>query len=124
MVDACLAKNQKKLENILNNNLFIKEDYITIIRIFLIKAKRILLLHNSFKNNEDIDDLISKYRPPIFWKDKEIVKRQFKSWAYKDLKNLIDEINKIELMIKKNTDTAKHILLNFIFFGLEKLVIL
>ena len=115
LVDACLAKNQKKLENILNNNLFIKEDYITIIRIFLIKAKRILLLHNSFKNNEDIDDLISKYRPPIFWKDKEIVKRQFKSWAYKDLKNLIDEINEIELMIKKNTDTAKHILLNFIF---------
>ena len=109
MVDACLAKNQKKLENILNNNLFIKEDYITIIRIFLIKAKRILLLHNSFKNNEDIDDLISKYRPPIFWKDKEIVKRQFKSWAYKDLKNLIDEINEIELMIKKNTDTAKYI---------------
>lgn len=115
LVDACLAKNQKKLGNILNNNIFTKEDYIIIIRVLLIKAKRILSLYENFKNNKDIDDLISKYRPPIFWKEKEIVKKQFKSWTYRDINNLIIEISETELLLKLNTDSAKQILLDFIY---------
>ena len=115
LVDACLTKNQKKLGNILNNNIFTKEDYIIIIRVLLIKAKRILSLYENFKNNKDIDDLISKYRPPIFWKEKEIIKKQFKSWTYEDINNLIIEISETELLLKLNTDLAKQILLDFIY---------
>ena len=40
LIDNCLAKNQSKTVNILNENNFINEDCILIIRTFLNKAKK------------------------------------------------------------------------------------
>ena len=115
LVETCLVKNQKKVSKIMNENNFSNEDTIIIIRTFLLKTKRLLRLSQDIKSNPNLELVISQYKPPIFWKEKEIVKQQLKMWSEKNLRKLINEINNTELLIKKNVNISLNILLNFIF---------
>lgn len=114
LVDNCLAKNDKRIKYLMNENNFGSEDSIIIIRIFLFKAKRLLSLINIFTEKKDIDKTVASARPPIFWKDKDVIKKQIKSWTLDQVKKLILEINEIELLIKTNTQNSVHILSDFI----------
>ena len=114
LINNCLAKKQKKLLSILNDNIFSYEDCIIIIRTLLKKTKTLLNLINQFNLNNDIDKTINNAKPPIFWKDKNIIKDQIKLWSVKKIKNLIIEINDIELQIKKNSFNAINFTTNFL----------
>jgi len=114
LIDGCLAKNKKKTINILNENNYSLEDCILIIRTFLIKSKRLLKLSQSYIEKNNIDEVISSFKPPIFWKDKEIIKQQIKNWSHGNIENLIFKINEIELLIKKNSNNSINILSDFI----------
>jgi len=114
LVDCCLAKNSTKTINILNENNYSTEDCILIIKTFLMKAKRLNKLQNQTKDNKNIDQVITSFKPPIFWKDKDIVKEQIKNWSLKKIENLIYKINEIELLIKKNSKNSINILFDFI----------
>ena len=102
LVDNCLAKNNKKTVQILCENNFNNEDSIIITRSFLQKAKRLLKLCEDYIENKDLNKTITSAKPPIFWKDKEIVKKQINNWNVKQIKELIFSLNEIELQIKKN----------------------
>ncbi len=114
LVDNCLAKNNDKILYIINENNFSIEDTIIIIRTFLIKAKRLIKLNQNMQTHQSIDKAIINFKPPIFWKDKELVKKQIKIWTLNKTYKLIDEINKIELNIKKNSINSLKILFDFI----------
>ena len=114
LLNNCLTKNQKKLFDILNNNIFSNEDYIIITRSLLKKAKNLLGLVNSYGLNKDIEATINNAKPAIFWKEKNITKDQIKLWSAKELKNLIAETNNIEYQIKKNSYNAKNFTTNFL----------
>ena len=114
LVDNCLAKNKDKILYIINENNFSFEDTIIIIRTFLAKAKRLIKLNQNMQINKSIDQTIINFRPPIFWKDKELVKKQIKIWTLDKTYKLIDEINKIELNVKKNSINSLKILFDFI----------
>ena len=81
-----LAKNMKKTVTILNDNNFNNEDCVLIIRTFLNKSKRILKLISDYENNNNLDLTISSAKPPIFWKDKDIIKQQIYKWKLKNIK--------------------------------------
>ena len=114
LTDNCLAKNIRKITNILNENNYSNEDCILIIRTLLNKAKRIVKLQEEVKNNKSIDQAIMNFKPPIFWKDKEIVKKQMYQWSLKKINNMIININETELLIKKNSANSLNILSDFI----------
>tara|TARA_B100000780_G_scaffold268322_1_gene226158 strand:- start:417 stop:1061 length:645 start_codon:yes stop_codon:yes gene_type:complete len=114
LVDACLSKNKKKTINILNENNYTLEDCILIIRTFLMKSKRLAKLTNEFKKTKNIDATILSSKPPIFWKEKEIVKQQIRSWSINEVKKLIYQINEVELLIKRHNNNSISILFNFI----------
>ena len=114
LIDSCLAKNKRKTINILNENNYSLEDCILIIRTFLMKSKKLLKLSDAAKNIKNIDEVISSFKPPIFWKDKEITKQQIRSWSYNSIEDLIYQINETELLIKKNSTSSVNILSNFI----------
>ena len=114
LIDNCLAKNEKKIINILNENNFNNEDSIIIIRTFLNKSKKILKLRSEYEKNKNMDLTITSARPPIFWKDKEIVKQQIFNWNIKNIKNLIYKLNNIELLIKKNIHNSLFLTTNFL----------
>ena len=112
--DSCLSKNIKKTVNILNENNYSNDDCILIIRTLLIKAKRILKLQEEMRLKKNIDEAITYFKPPIFWKDKEIVKKQLGYWSLEKINNMIIEISETELLIKKNSSNSLNILSNFI----------
>ena len=114
LVDNCLAKNKQRTVFILNENNFSFEDSIIIIRTFLIKSKRLLKLTQNFYDNKSLDKTILDFKPPIFWKDKEVIKQQIKNWSLEKTYKLIDEINRVELSIKKNSYNSLNILSDFI----------
>ena len=114
LVDNCLAKNRQKTIYILNENNFSFEDAIIIIRTFLIKTKRLIKLYQNLQVNKNIDKTIISYKPPIFWKDKQLVESQIKIWTLNRTYKLIEEINKVELNIKKNSINSLNILFDFI----------
>ena len=114
LVNNCLALNNKKTVNILNENNYSNEDTIIIIRTFLSKAKQLNILAKEFENSKNIDSTIAKSRPPIFWKDKETTKLQIKYWTQNKIKKLLDNINETELLIKKNSQNSLQILFDFI----------
>jgi len=114
LIDNCLSKNKKKTAHILNENNYSSDDCILIIRSFLIKSKRLIKLCEELQKTNNVDSVISNYRPLIFWKDKEIVKQQIKNWSYDDVEKLIYKINETELLIKKYSNNSINILSNFI----------
>ena len=114
LIDNCLAKNNKKTINILNENNLSNEDCILITRIFLNKSKKIYNLCSEFKKNRNIELTISSAKPPIFWKDKEITKKQIYEWTPENIKNLIFKLNEIELQIKKNIGNSINLITDFI----------
>jgi len=114
LIDNCLAKNKNKTINILVENNFGSEDCIIITRVFLNKLKKILNLCEEFKKNNNIDLTITTAKPPIFWKEKEITKKQVLSWTPKKIKETLYEINNIELSIKKNYDNSINLITDFI----------
>ena len=114
LVDSALAKNNKKTLNILNENNFAVEDSILILRIFLNKLKRLLKIQSEIELKKNIEQVIVNYKPPIFWKEKDIVKQQIKVLNLKQIKKLITKINNLELLVKKNPNSSLNILTNFI----------
>ncbi len=114
LVDNCLAKNNKKIIHILNENIYGNDDTIMIVRTFLNKSKRILKLREQFEKNKNIETTISTAKPPIFWKDKEITKAQINKWTSNNLKELMVNLNEIELLIKKNLGNSINLITDFI----------
>ena len=114
LIDNCLAKNTKKIITILNENNFTKDDCILITRTLLNKSKKILKLANEYKKNNNIDLTIASAKPPIFWKDREVIKQQIYKWSPKKIRNLIYDVNKLELIIKKNFENSVNLITNFI----------
>ena len=109
-----LAKNSRKVSNILNENNFSNEDCILILRTILNRSKRLLNLINSYEVNRNLDLTISSYKPPIFWKEKDVVKRQVKSWSIQEIKEVIYKINDLEILVKKNSPNSINFVSNFV----------
>ena len=112
--DNYLAKNSKKVSHILNENNYNSEDCILILRTILNKAKRLLRLKDQVEKHKNIDIVLSSFKPPIFWKEKEIVKKQVESWSFKEINRIIYKINDVEILIKKNSNSSINFVSDFV----------
>ena len=119
LVDNCLCKNRKKTLNILNENIPSSEDNIFILRTFLNKLKRLRKLRLNLNENNNIDQVINSFKPPIFWKDKNIIKQQIKIWELNDIDSFIVDLNNTESLIKKNPQISNQIINNMILDKVE-----
>ena len=118
LVDQNLSKNKKKTVNILNENNLNTEENVLILRTFLNKLKRLKNLKVDLEKNKNIEQVLTSSKPPIFWKDKEIVKQQLSILSFAEIKYLIRKVNNLELEIKKNNQISDQILNNFILENL------
>jgi len=114
IVNNYLSKNLKKTINILNENNFIGDKNIEFVRSFLFSLKRLKSLKVILLKTKDIDQVLLDYKPPIFWKEKDIIKKQLNSWSLAEIKFMIKRINSLELSIKKNSQISNQIINNFI----------
>jgi len=114
LINFCLAKNLKQTLNILNDNNFSKEDCFLITRTMLKKAKILHGLINQFNTNNNLETTINNAKPPIFWKEKDIIRQQIQKWKIDNVKKLIEDINEIELNIKKYSINSINFISNFL----------
>ena len=70
--------------------------------------------------NKNLDSILLYFKPPIFWKDKDVLKQQINHYSKKNLENLINKITETELQIKKDYQNSTKILLDFIFNQVKK----
>jgi len=113
------GQNKRKTINIFNENNLNTDENILILKSFLYKLKRLKIIKNLLNENKNIDQILISFKPPIFWKDKDIIKQQINVLSLSEIKYLIHRVNNLELQIKKNSQISNQILNNFI---LENLV--
>ena len=114
LVESYLSRNKRKLSKILNENNFSDEDCILMLRVILNKSKRLLGIIKKKSLNQNIEEVMAITKPPIFWKEKESIKKQVKIWKEEDLKDKIYQINEIEVLIKSNSKNSLNIISDFI----------
>ena len=118
-VNECLCGNIKQYKKIISELYFNTVNQVLLLRILSNKIQRLLKIKAEEGEIKNIDSLINTNKPAIFWKEKPLVKKQLYIWNLKDLKKITDEINKTELLCKKNPNISKFIFFNF-FSGICK----
>ena len=68
----------------------------------------------DFDNNDDLEKTVNSFKPPIFWRDKIVLKEQIKMWNLIDIQELIKNVNETEFLIKKNPQISNQLLNNMI----------
>ena len=114
LVENYLAKNKRQVSKILNENNFANEECILILRTILNRSKRLLKLKESENETGNIDLTISSFKPPIFWKEKDLVKKQIQSWSRNEVKKIIYRVNDLEILIKKNSNNSINFVSDFV----------
>ena len=114
LTDHALANNKLKTLNIINENNLSSEDYILILKNFLYKIKRLKKLKKNLEENKNLESVISSYKPPIFWKEKDIIKNQLKIISLRKLNALSVKVNNLEKLIKQNSKVSGILLYNFV----------
>ena len=114
LIDSYLSKNKKKIVEILNENIFNLEENLMIIRVFLSKLKRLKRLKSRSEELKGKNSqAISEYKPPIFWKEKEIISQQLNFWTLNQLSYLFKNLIDLEIKIKKNYSNSSLMIGNF-----------
>jgi len=114
LAESYLAKNKKQVSKILNENNFANEECVLILRTILNRSKRLLKLKESQNQTGNIDLTISSFKPPIFWKEKNVVKKQIQSWSDDEVKKMIYKINDLEILVKKNSNNSLNFVSDFV----------
>jgi DNA polymerase-3 subunit delta len=119
IVNQYLLKNKKKIANLINENSFSPTDNILLLKTFLYKLKRLKKIKLESNDKKNLDNVLLYFKPPIFWKEKEIIKQQLKCWTLNQINLKIKKINYLELLIKKNSEISTEIINNFILDDLN-----
>jgi len=114
LTDHALANNKLKTLNIINENILTSEDCVLILKNFLYKIKRLQKLKRNLKGNKNIENVVLSYKPPIFWKERDIIKNQLKIISIDKLNILSIKINNLEKLIKENSKISGILLYNFV----------
>jgi DNA polymerase III subunit delta len=120
LINECLSGNVSQYKKVLSELYSSTINQVLLFRIFNNKIHRLLKFKEEEDKSKSIDILINSSKPPIFWKDKPILKKQLSLWNLIDLKIIVEEANNTELLCKKNPHIANSIFFNFFSEVCEK----
>ena len=101
IIDILLSKNEKNINEFISNMSNYEKNFIEIIIILRSFIIKILDIQKNNKNLS-IDERIERYKPPIFWKDKDRIKNILKIWNTNNLEKFLSNLNTIETEFKRN----------------------
>jgi len=101
IIDILLSKNERNINEFISNMSNYEKNFIEIIIILRSFIIKILDIQKNNKNLS-IDERIEKYKPPIFWKDKDRIKKILKIWNTASLEKFLSNLNIIETEFKRN----------------------
>jgi DNA polymerase-3 subunit delta len=103
-----VLKDQALIGNKIKTNKLISDTILepdkNILYLNLINQRLIKLLEIcETESGNNIDDAISKIKPPVFWKDKPIFSLQAKKWDKDKIKKILAKTFNLEIRIKSNS---------------------
>jgi DNA polymerase-3 subunit delta len=101
IIDILLSKNEKNINEFISNMSNYEKNFIEVIIILRTFIIKIIDIHKNNKNLS-IDERIERYKPPIFWKDKDRIKNILKIWNTNNLEKFLSNLNVIETEFKRN----------------------
>jgi len=101
IIDILLSKNEKNINEFISNMSNYEKNFIEVIIILRSFIIKILDIQKNNKNLS-IDEKIERYKPPIFWKDKDRIKNILKIWNTDNLEKFLSNLNVIETEFKRN----------------------
>ena len=101
IIDILLSKNEKNINEFISNMSNYEKNFIEIIIILRLFIIKILDIQKNNKNLS-VDERIERYKPPIFWKDKDRIKNILKIWSINNLEKFLTNLNVIETEFKRN----------------------
>ena len=113
LINECLCGNvlqyKKNLSEVYTNTI----NQVLLLRILNNKIQRLLNMKKMQAEYSNLDSLLGASKPPVFWKDKPLIKKQMTIWCTDDLIKTSSEISNIEILCKKNPQISKIIFFNF-----------
>jgi DNA polymerase-3 subunit delta len=108
--DEALMGNKLKTNKLLSDTIIESEKnifYLTLINQRFNKLKDVI----NLSKETNLEDAISKIKPPIFWKDKPNFMTQIKKWNLLKIKKILNKTYSLEIEIKSNPSVNKNILI-------------
>ena len=112
-INECLCGNIMQFKKILSEIYTNTINQVLVFRILNSKINRLINMKKDEEKYGNLDNLLNSSKPPIFWKEKPLVKKQLNIWNYKDLNKISFQINDIEILCKKNPQISKIVFLKF-----------
>jgi DNA polymerase-3 subunit delta len=101
IINILLSKDEKNINEFISNMSNYEKNFIEVIIILRSFIIKILDIQKNNKNLS-IDEKIERYKPPIFWKDKDRIKNILKIWNTNNLEKFLSNLNTIETEFKRN----------------------
>ena len=114
LINTCLSGEIFELKKILEDISIKSLNQILLLKILSNKIRRLLSIKKQNKKNQTLDNMIFQIKPPIFWKDRPIIKKQLTVWKTDELVDIITQINNLEISCKNNPKVSSVILFNFL----------
>lgn len=108
--DEAINGNKTKTNRLLADTIFESENniyYLNSINQRINKLQEI----EKFKNESNIEYLVSNLKPPVFWKDKPILIEQAKKWNKKKINTALKKTFETESAIKSSSSTRNDLLI-------------
>jgi len=112
-INECLSGNTLQYKKIFSEMYINTVNQTYLLRILSNKIQRLLSIKKKQSSSNNLENLVNDTRPPIFWKEKPVVKKQLSIWKLDDLQSIIKEINDIEILCKKNPQISKIVFFDF-----------
>jgi DNA polymerase III subunit delta len=108
--DEALSGNKIKTNKLLSDTIIDPDKNVYYLAIINQSLKK---LNDTSKMAEQIsiDEAINVIKPPIFWKEKPILKRQLLKWNSKKIKKVQEATYNLEIEIKSNAEINKTLLI-------------
>ena len=120
IINFCLLGDKPNINKVLSNIYAQGISFNEILAALKYKVNKLIEILESNTNNTNIGQLVDAYKPPIFWKEKNIVKEQLQRWSKPELDRLMDIIFETETSCKKNYEISTTILQQFIVSASSK----
>jgi len=113
LINECLCGNTSQYKKIISEIYINSTNQILFLRILANKIQRLLKIKEQESGSYSLENFINNLKPPIFWKEKPVIKKQLTIWNLGELKKIKNKINNTELLCKKNPNVSNAIFLNF-----------
>ena len=114
IINFCLLGDKKNINKVLSNIYIQGINFNEILAALKYKVNKLIEISVSNTSDSNVNQLVENYKPPIFWKEKNMVKEQLRRWTNGELNKLMEIIYETEINCKKNYEISNTILQQFI----------